>query len=93
MTDRNDYPRDFFVCSQGRVLRGPAGREQGAAQRDVRGEDHRQKGAEGQRGLFGQRNQSLAKVMLFFRHVFLGCFFFFGKSVLKYLCAASSFTF
>lgn len=51
------------MCSQGRVLRGPAGREQGAAQRDVRGEDHRQEGSKGQRGLFGQRNQSLEKVI------------------------------
>lgn len=51
-----------FSCSQRRFFRGPVGREQGAAQPYVRGEDHRQKSAEGQGRLAGQRDQSLAEV-------------------------------
>jgi len=55
---------DFFAfCSQRRFFRGPVSREQGTAQRNVRGENHRQEGAERQRGLLGQRDQGVAKVM------------------------------
>lgn len=49
---------------QGCFFRGPIGRQQGTAQRDVRRENYRQKGVEGQRRLSGQRDQSFAKVTI-----------------------------
>ena len=49
---------------QGRLLPGQAGRvSRGRA--DVRYQDHRQEGAQGEGGLFGERDQSSQKVFIF----------------------------
>lgn len=51
-----------ILCLQGSFFRSPTGCEQGTSKRNVRRKDHRQKSVEGQRGLSGQRNQSIEKV-------------------------------
>lgn len=51
-----------FCVFQRCFLRGSFGREQGEAGTNVRGQDYRQEGAQGQGRLSGERNQSPQEV-------------------------------